>query len=74
MADLRDRAARWLRTEGLDLAEYFGMVTIVVGTFTYLVSLSWPWLVVLSLCVGIRMHRRVGKTAELNRQRRQEDL
>jgi hypothetical protein len=65
-----DRLLRWLRTEGLDLAEYFGMITIAVGVFTYLTSLGWPWMIALTLCVGLRMHRRAEQTAELSRYRR----
>lgn len=70
MADLRARLARWLRTDGLDMAETLGTVTIAVAVVTYLVSMSWFWMVVLTVCVGIRLHRRAGQTAELARYRR----
>lgn len=72
MADRPSRLARWVRTEGADMAESIGMITIAVAVLTYLTSLAWPWMIVLALCVGVRLHRRADQTAELARYRRGE--
>lgn len=64
------RVADVLRNEGADVAETIGSIAIFIAIPMFLVSLPWPWSILLLACVGVRLYRRAQATAELDRYRR----